>query len=77
MQIPELSDIRALRARLSDLILTTPVWPWGSRDLHAALEGDSTQVMLKLELFQHTGSFKPRGALANMLDLDTGARARA
>jgi threonine dehydratase len=76
MQIPTLSDIRALRDRLSDLILTTPVWAWGSRDLHAALEDDTTQVMLKLELFQHTGSFKPRGALSNMLDLDAAALAR-
>ena len=31
--------------------------------------------MLKLELFQHTGSFKPRGALAKMLDLDAAALA--
>ena len=62
MQIPTLNDIRALRERLGDQILTTPVWPWVSRDLQAALGSDSTQVMLKLELFQHTGSFKPRGA---------------
>jgi threonine dehydratase len=33
-------------------------------------------VILKLELFQHTGSFKARGALANMLDLDADALAR-
>jgi threonine dehydratase len=76
MQIPAIDDIRALRERLSNLILTTPVWPWVSRDLNAALEGDTTQVVLKLELFQHTGSFKPRGALSNMLDLDAVALAR-
>jgi threonine dehydratase len=73
MQIPTLDEIRALRERLADLILTTPVWAWASPDLHAALDGDATQVVLKLELFQHTGSFKPRGALANMLDLDAAA----
>src|SRR3990172_11628084 len=28
---------------------------------------DSKSVVLKLELFQHSGSFKPRGAFANML----------
>ena len=76
MQIPTLNDVRALRARLADLILTTPVWTWRSRDLHAALDDDTTQVLLKLELFQHTGSFKPRGALSNMLDLDAPALAR-
>ncbi len=75
MQIPTLDEIRALRNRLADMILTTPVWPWASRDLHAALENDATKVLLKLELFQHTGSFKPRGALANMLDLDAAALA--
>jgi threonine dehydratase len=52
------------------------VWRWRSRDLHAALGGDATEVILKLELFQHTGSFKARGALANMLDLDADALAR-
>jgi threonine dehydratase len=73
MQIPTLDEIRALRERLADLILTTPVWAWAGRDLHSALDGDATQVVLKLELFQHTGSFKPRGALANMLDLNAAA----
>lgn len=28
---------------------------------------DSVEVILKLELFQHSGSFKPRGAFTNML----------
>jgi threonine dehydratase len=76
MQIPSLADIRALRERLANQILTTPVWLWASRDLYTALDSDATRVLLKLELFQHTGSFKPRGALANMLDLDAGALAR-
>ncbi len=31
---------------------------------------DSIRVILKLELFQHSGSFKPRGAFANMLIRD-------
>jgi threonine dehydratase len=44
--------------------------------LRAALGEDSTQVVLKLELFQHTGSFKPRGALAVMLDMDAAALQR-
>ena len=35
-----------------------------------------TRVSLKLELFQHTGSFKARGALAVMLDLAPEALAR-
>jgi threonine dehydratase len=76
MQIPTLDAIRTMHARLADLILTTPIWRWQSRDLQAALGGDATEVVLKLELFQHTGSFKARGALANMLELDAAALAR-
>ena len=40
--------------------------PWAPR----------TDVWLKEELFQRTGSFKPRGALSVMLDLDSDALAR-
>jgi threonine dehydratase len=31
---------------------------------------DGVQIILKLELFQHTGSFKPRGAFTNLLMRD-------
>jgi threonine dehydratase len=36
----------------------------------------NADVMLKLELFHQAGSFKARGALLNMLELDTSARRR-
>jgi len=35
-----------------------------------------TRALLKLELFQHTGSFKARGALVNALSLEETGRAR-
>ena len=38
--------------------------------------GARAQVVLKEELFQRAGSFKPRGALAVMLDLAPEALAR-
>jgi threonine dehydratase len=38
--------------------------------------GPETEVHLKLELFQYAGSFKPRGALVNMLALDSQALER-
>jgi threonine dehydratase len=41
-----------------------------------AIVGAETHVCLKEELFQRTGSFKPRGALANMLDLSPDVLAR-
>jgi threonine dehydratase len=42
-------------------------------DAVKAAIGNDTQLWLKEELFQRTGSFKPRGALSVMLDLDDGA----
>jgi threonine dehydratase len=67
-----IADIRAARERLNDFIVETPVWRWGNRDIVERV-GPETQVFLKLELFQHTGTFKPRGALTVMLDLDQTA----
>lgn len=72
---PTLSAIRQTRERLKDLILETPVWRWQTDAITRSL-GEETQVFLKLELLQHTGSFKPRGALAVMLDLERSALAR-
>lgn len=69
MEFPLVNEIRAARLRLADLIIETPVWQWRTRELTAVV-GKATQVFLKLELFQHTGSFKARGALLNLLRLD-------
>jgi threonine dehydratase len=69
---PTLDAIRATRERLGDRILTTPVRRWSDEPLEAAV-GAGTQVFLKEELFQRTGTFKPRGALAVMLDMDRAA----
>ena len=73
MEYPDIEQIRGARRRLGDLVRETPVWRWQAIDL-AAILGAETEVFLKLELFQHTGSFKPRGALTVMLDLDAAAR---
>jgi threonine dehydratase len=72
---PTIEAIRANRARLGDLVVTTPVRHLIDDALAAAV-GASTEVWLKEELFQRTGSFKPRGALSVMLDLDADALAR-
>jgi threonine dehydratase len=72
---PTLSAIRATRERLGDLVVTTPVRQWHDGLLAAAV-GEPTTVFLKEELFQRTGSFKPRGALAVMRSLTPGALAR-
>ncbi len=73
--IPTLDDVRAAREQLGDRIRTTPVWRWQGRDIEAAV-GENTEVFLKLELFQYAGTFKPRGALLNMLALSPDELAR-
>ncbi len=72
---PTVEGIRATRARLGDLIETTPVRRWHDETLARRL-GGAAQVILKEELFQRAGSFKPRGALAVMLDLAPEVLAR-
>jgi threonine dehydratase len=72
---PTVADIRAARARLGDLVITTPIRRVAD-DAVAAAIGASTTLWLKEEQFQYTGSFKPRGALTVMLDLDADTLAR-
>ena len=72
---PTLSQIRAARARLEGLVVETPIFHWNHNDLVARM-GEETQVFLKLELFQHTGTFKPRGALTVMLNADEASLAK-
>lgn len=72
---PTPQQIRAARARLGDRIAETPLWRWRGDAIERSA-GAATQVLLKLELFQHAGSFKPRGALCAMLDLPADALRR-
>ncbi len=72
---PTLEQIRAARERLGERVRETPVWRWRGRRVAERL-GEETALFLKLELFQYTGTFKPRGALVNMLALDAEALER-
>ena len=72
---PTLDAIRANRQRLGELVITTPIRRLVD-DALAATVGAATEVWLKEELFQRTGSFKPRGALSVMLELDAAALVR-
>ncbi|MEE8143286.1 MAG: threonine/serine dehydratase [Planctomycetota bacterium] len=65
---PSIVEIEQARARLGDRVRETPVWEWREGTIEEAL-GPGTRVFLKMELFQYAGSFKPRGALTNMLQL--------
>ena len=70
--IPTLDQIDAARARLGDRVVKTPVHHWRGREIEDAMDPD-TEIVLKLECFQLTGTFKPRGALTVMLDLSRDA----
>ncbi len=69
------AEIQAAQARLAPFLLRTPVVPLHSERMLAQLPA-GTEVTLKLELFQRTGSFKPRGALTNVLALEPAVLAR-
>lgn len=65
---PDLQEIREARRRLGERVRTTPVWEWKGREIEERT-APGTGVVAKLELFQYTGTFKPRGALLNSLAL--------
>jgi threonine dehydratase len=62
-----LEDVRAARETIGDSLHRTPVFS-------SATLGP--RVYLKAELFQRTGSFKPRGVLTNLASLSLDEKAR-
>jgi threonine dehydratase len=56
------ADIDAARVRIGDRVRRTPIL-----EMEAGAFGTQGRLTLKLELLQHTGSFKPRGAFNRML----------
>ncbi|KUN89422.1 threonine dehydratase [Streptomyces bungoensis] len=65
-----ISDIEAAARRIAPYVVRTPTVP--SPGLTALL---GVPVTAKLELLQHTGSFKARGAAAKLLSLSEAERA--
>jgi threonine dehydratase len=55
--------IRRARGRIRPHVRVTPMMSLGAAELRLG----SFQLSLKLELMQHTGSFKPRGAFTSLL----------
>jgi threonine dehydratase len=72
---PRPDEFEGIAARIAPYVLRTPAVRWASERLSRAL-GGTTQVWAKLELFQHTGTFKARGAIANVLDIPEHAIGR-
>lgn len=65
VHIVDRHDVEAARDRIAGRVRRTPVLEPGPGAL-----GLEAPVTLKLELLQHTGSFKPRGAFNRMLAAD-------
>jgi threonine dehydratase len=70
-----LANIRACRDDLGDAIVRTPVAQWNGEGCRALTDA-GTEIWLKLELFQRTGTFKARGALNSVRRLSPEARSR-
>jgi threonine dehydratase len=67
-EIPTREAIEAARTRIAPHVRTTPVIRPGDGAF-----GVDADLTLKLELLQHTGSFKPRGAFSKLLASDVPA----
>jgi threonine dehydratase len=70
-----LQEIHEAAAKLAGRVVRTPVHQLQGADVDEAL-GGGTQLHLKLELLQLTGTFKARGALLNVLGLSAEAHSR-
>ena len=71
MTLVSLPELRAARHVIGDRLIRTPLVP------SVALSAQTgARVSLKLELFQHTGSFKPRGVLNALESLSPDERSR-
>ena len=72
---PDVAAIQRAHRALQPWVRETPVWESTGHRLRGLLPM-ATRLMFKLELFQHTGSFKPRGALCVMQELTQDQLAR-
>ena len=70
-----IAELERVRAGIAPYIVQTPSRRWEGGSLADRI-GAGTVVEVKLELFQRTGTFKARGAINTMLNLDAAQRAR-
>ena len=63
--------VQALKRKLQRWIVKTPVFGWHTPEM-IDMMGANTHVEIKLELFQNTNTFKPRGAINVMLNGEKG-----
>lgn len=65
---PTQQQILAHQAILAPWVLATPIWPLKTRT-RAELVGEKGELFFKIECWQHTGTFKARGAVTRLMSL--------
>lgn len=73
--VPGLEAIQRARVEFGGHVRETPAWQWRGHRVDAGKPPGAT-VWLKLELFQHAGSFKTRGVVLAIRRLAAEQRAR-
>jgi threonine dehydratase len=68
MLAPAINEVRELQQRLQEWLVRTPVLRCRALEDRLA---DDVEIHAKMEFLQQTGTFKPRGALSVMLQLDS------
>lgn len=71
----DMPSVEETRARIRPHVVTTPIHVWRGPEVESRT-APATEVVLKLELFQQTGTFKARGAVNSVVMLDAAARER-
>lgn len=74
-EYPTIGNIARTADVIDEAVVETPVFRWDTPEINEVVDA-GTEVLLKLELFQRTGTFKARGAVVNALRLDAGQRRR-
>jgi threonine dehydratase len=73
--VPSVAQMRAAGESLAPHVFCTAIQLWHGARVRERL-GEHAQIILKLELFQRTGTFKVRAAMLNVLALTADERAR-
>ena len=64
-----LENIEVTWNRIKDYVSVTPAIRWQDGEMLRNFSSQ-TEIYVKLEIFQKTGTFKARGAMNSVLDLD-------
>ena len=72
--VPSRADVEQASTRIGSGVRRTPVVEVDPGELDLPADSRGGRLVLKLELLQHAGSFKARGALNNVLSLAPGTQ---